>query len=116
MTNNAAEIGLNELVELAYANSKEKGWYVAGEVKNIPEMLALIHSEVSEALEDYRDGRMVTTGQAGEKPCGFPSEIADVVIRIADLCGHLGIDLASEVRRKHEYNLSRPYRHGNKVC
>lgn len=112
-----ADLGLNELVRHAHENSRAKGWYDKdGGQRSVPEMLALIHSEVSEALEDYRNDAMTTTGEADEKPCGFPSELADVVIRIADLCGYLGIDLAAEVRRKHAFNLTRPPRHGGKVC
>ena len=82
----------------------------------IPERLALIHSEVSEALEDYRIGKMVTTLREDGKPEGFPSEIADVVIRCFDLCGQFGIDLERELRVKSDYNESRSFKHGNKVC
>lgn len=39
-------------------------------------------------------------------------ELADAVIRIADLCGHMGIDLDDIVRRKMDYNDKRPYKHG----
>jgi NTP pyrophosphatase (non-canonical NTP hydrolase) len=114
------DIGLNQLVQMAHANSRSHGWYDGGE-RNIPEMLALIHSEVSEALEDYRrdnspDGLLRLTRDKNGKPVGFASEIADIVIRVADLCGYLGIDLASAVRVKHKYNVTRPYRHGGKAA
>ena len=105
---------ITELVHAAHKLSLEKGWYDEG-VVNIPEKLALIHSEVSEALECYRNGEMTTRFKDG-KPEGFPIELADIVIRIADLCGYLGINLDEAVRYKGDYNSNRPYRHGGKVC
>ena len=45
----------------------------------------------------------------------MPSELADVVIRIGDICGYYGIDLEVAIQEKLEYNKSRSYRHGNKV-
>jgi len=48
------------------------------------------------------------------KPCGIPSELADIIIRTADVAGIFGIDLAAAVLEKMEYNKNRPYRHGNK--
>lgn len=81
-------------------------------------MLALIHSEVSEALEEYRNGRLPTevyTGNNG-KPEGIPIELADVIIRVLDYCGYAGIDIDAAISQKHEYNKSRPYRHGGKKC
>lgn len=73
----------------------------------IPEKLALIHSEISECLECYRRGEMKTYYAANNgspsispipppacgKPEGFPVELADVVIRCADLAGALGVSL-----------------------
>lgn len=52
----------------------------------IPEKLCLIHSEIVEA-DDERGGELVTTFEASGKPVGFPTEIADVVIRALDLAG-----------------------------
>lgn len=51
-----------------------------------------------------------------KKPEGVAVELADCVIRILDYCGHAGIDLEEAIRIKHEYNKSRPYRHGGKKC
>ncbi len=51
-----------------------------------------------------------------KKPEGVAVELADCVIRILDYCGHTGIDLEEAIRIKHEYNKSRPYRHGGKKC
>lgn len=107
------ETTLNELVKESHERAVRKGWW-EGDVHNVPEKLALIHSEVSEALECYRDGEPVFfTGENG-KPLGLGIELADVVIRVADLCGHLGIDLDYCVRVKSEFNERRPYRHGGK--
>ena len=101
---------MNKLVNELHEVAKEKGWW---EAANIPEKIALIHSELSEALEDYRIGKMDIVLESG-KPNGFPIEIADAVIRIFDLCGYLGIDIEQAIDIKKKYNLSRGYRHGGK--
>ena len=51
-----------------------------------------------------------------KKPEGVAVELADCVIRIMDYCGHAGIDIEEAIRIKHEYNKTRPYRHGGKKC
>ena len=48
------------------------------------------------------------------KPEGIAAELADAVIRSADLCGALGIDLEEVISEKMKYNEGRPYRHGKK--
>lgn len=48
------------------------------------------------------------------KPEGFGIELADAVIRIGDLAARMGIDLSAAIVLKHEYNKTRPHRHGNK--
>lgn len=50
------------------------------------------------------------------KPEGIPTELADVIIRVLDYCGYAGIDIDAAISQKHEYNKSRPYRHGGKKC
>lgn len=103
---------INGLVGIFHELSKSKGWYDKGEV-NIPEKLALIHSEISEALDEYRHDRMKTWFTENGKPEGFMIEIADAVIRIFDLVGFLKEDLTEALHVKHKYNLNRPYRHGD---
>lgn len=114
---------LKELVERAHAQSRKSGWYDGGE-RNIGEALMLIVTEAAEAMEVARrfPKEMLCAQMYGEppeskiKPVGFPSEIADIVIRVADLCGYLGVDLEAAVIEKMTYNATRPYRHGNKVA
>jgi NTP pyrophosphatase (non-canonical NTP hydrolase) len=68
----------------------------------IGNMLMLIVSELGEALEGLRHGDMDN----------FREELADVAIRLADLCGGLEIDLEAEILKKMEVNRNRPYKHG----
>lgn len=104
---------IRELQTMAYENSKAHGFH--DEPMCVPVKLALIHEEVSEALAEYRSGRMqLWAGEKG-KPEGFGIELADAVIRIADLAEALGIDLETLIILKHRYNVNRPHKHG-KVC
>ena len=105
-----------EVARQIHENAVEHGWW--DEKRGFPEIIALIHSEVSEALEEYRNGRLPTevyTGNGG-KPEGIPIELADVIIRIFDYCGYAGIDIDAAITQKHEFNKTRPYRHGGKKC
>jgi NTP pyrophosphatase (non-canonical NTP hydrolase) len=89
--------------------------------------IALAHSELSEALEAYRDHRLadatdadgdriVSTGEVRPpKPEGVGSELADTMIRLMDMADVFGIDLDYEIQRKIAYNQTRPYRHGGRV-
>jgi NTP pyrophosphatase (non-canonical NTP hydrolase) len=80
--------------------------------------IALVHSEVTEAFDEWRAGRPFTETYYGsdEKPEGIPSELADILIRVFDLAGRYGIDLDGAVLVKMNYNESRPYRHGGKLA
>ena len=70
----------------------------------VPALLALIHSEVSEALEAFR----------ADDDVNFSEEMADVVIRCLDLTEGLGIDLGYCIHRKLEINRQRAKKHGGK--
>lgn len=115
-------MNIRELVKEAHGTSVRKGWYDGGaEAFNVPEKLALVHSEISEALEEYRNHRVGHLGDIrfeGDnlKPEGFAVELADAVIRIGDLCGAMGIDLAEALEVKMRFNKTRPHRHGGKRC
>ena len=107
---------LNELRDECHAIARSKGWYDGPGERNIGEQLMLIVTEVAEAMEDLRDEKMTMSVDVAGKPIGFPSEIADVLIRVFDLAGYLGIDLDSAVWAKIKYNERRAYRHGGKVA
>lgn len=110
----------------AHRNSFEKGFWDEAKRADgtlipqlveaeIPKKLCLIHSEISEALEEHRNGFAPNEVRVENgKPEGLPVELADAVIRIFDLCGACGIDLESAVRLKMAFNATRPHRHGGK--
>lgn len=90
--------------------AEQHGWH---ETVHISEKLAAIHSEVSEAFEDFRDDMMDLYWEE-PKPCGFGIELADILIRVADLAQCLNIDLEEMIEIKMTYNKGRSYRHGGK--
>lgn len=102
-----------------HENAKSHGWW-DNDDRNFGELLMLCVSELSEALEEYRNGHSITDTyyskdkQGNDKMEGVPSELADIVIRVLDLCEHYGIDLEKVIEEKHKYNIERPYKHGGK--
>ncbi len=99
-----------------YKINVEKGWR-GPDAKEVSfgEAMALLHSEVSEALNAYRIAGTADLTIEGGKPEGVGSEFADVLIRLLDDCDLFGIDLEAEYERKVAYNRTRPYRHGGKA-
>ncbi|MDR1338533.1 MAG: hypothetical protein LBK58_00485 [Prevotellaceae bacterium] len=132
---------LNELRDEIHDNAVKHGFY--DNVKDgcyntsvrvlehafFAQQIALIHSELSEALEADREekyptkeGLSIITNpvKVEEWKSLFertikntvPDELADVIIRTIDLCGYLGIDIEKHVELKMRYNELREYKHG----
>ena len=94
---------VKKFVAESHKLAKEKGWWDVE--RNDAELIALMHSELSEALEAMRNH-----GKKEE----IAEELADCCIRIFDFCGARGIDLQKAIAKKINKNRLRPYRHGNK--
>lgn len=111
--------GIKDLQTLIYRMAVEKGfWDESDDFKgaSIGTKLALVHSEVSEALEEFRkpDLPLDKVYFNGEKPEGFGVELADVIIRVLDLAEKTGNDMSELINLKLKYNATRPTRHGGK--
>ena len=133
-------MNINELAKEVHENAVAHGWWE--KPPTLPEALCLIHAELSEALEEYREGNPLIygtcalaaedckfsgvcdrVGRPGEdegidgpcKPEGIAVELADVILRTLDLVAALGVDVDAVVMAKHKYNLGREYKHGGKA-
>lgn len=112
------DLTIKGLQDLSHMTATSKGWH--DRPRTGLEIAALIHSEISEFVEDCRlPGEEYEHGWIFKartvKPIGPAIELADAVIRIADFFGEKGWDLQEVLRAKLKYNLSRPYRHGGKL-
>lgn len=83
------------------------------ESDNTAEKLALMHSELSEALEAHRN-QIISDDKIPDFD-GVTAELADTVIRIFDFSGHHRLRLGDAIIAKMLYNLNRPHKH-NKLC
>lgn len=101
---------LNELCNRAYANSIAKGFHAHdadnAEYARIGLRLALVHSEVSEALEELRLPEFSRDA--------FLDEMADILIRVGDICASFDADMDAITAAKMDYNETRPPRHGKR--
>ena len=103
---------LNELASKINNIAQAHGWW--SKERSFGDIIALCHSELSEALESYRNHEpMMWTNNDG-KPEGVAVEMIDCVIRILDWCAQVGIDIDDVLEKKMQYNKTRPYRHGGK--
>ena len=122
-------MNLNELAKEAHQIAVDHGWWE--KEPSFGDLVALMHSELSEALEEYRADRGMVWHKVEEikarypgesdvklvscKPEGIAVELADCIIRILDWMGKEGVDMEAVIREKMDYNRTRPYRHGGKL-
>ncbi len=100
---------INEIANECHSIAKSKGWWDSD--RSDGECIALMHSELSEALEKLRkpqkDEHLPHLDSVG-------IEMADCIIRIFDYCGKKGINIGKCLIEKMEFNKTRPYKHGKK--
>lgn len=131
---------LNEVAAATHENAVKHGWWDTP--PSFPEIIALCHSELSEALQEYREGRpalwyrcLTSEGttpcmregcgdwQDGKcelaclapKPEGMAVEMADALLRILDWLASEELDAEAIIKAKLEYNTTRSFKHGGKV-
>ena len=97
---------------LIHANAKGHGWWDSGD-RNFGEQIALMHSELSEALEAWR--KQIPESDHVEGMDAVVEELADTVIRIMDTCHKYDYDLGKAIIDKMLFNVSREYKHGGKL-
>jgi len=101
----------NEVAAEVHATAVSKGWWEKD--RNPGELIALMHSELSEALEALRhhdppDDKIPEFS-------GVEAELADVIIRIMDFATAKGYRVGEAVEAKMKYNWTRDYKHGGKL-
>lgn len=106
-----AKHGLCSLMVAAYATAKDHGWHD----KDMEDgtFLALIHAELSEALEGLRNGNPPDSHIP--EFTSLEAELADAVIRILDYAAHRNLRLAEAIIAKMKYNEKREHKHGGKA-
>lgn len=105
--------GIRELQRSCHDASLKAGWWndlttgqrLIERPHIVGEKLALVHSEISEAMEGHR--KNLNDDKLPHRPM-VEVELADAIIRICDLAGALNLDLAGAIAEKMEFNAIRP--------
>ena len=116
---------IDSLTTRVFATNSAKGWHDcfaraesdAELADQVVIKLALVTTEVAEAIEEVRDLRFTETYYSGadNKPEGLPSELADIIIRTVDIAAVLNINLEEALREKLAFNDRREYKHGGRA-
>lgn len=101
----------SEVQRRVHKNAVDHGWWE--EHRNKGELLCLMHSEISEAMEAIRRKKPKLSEKI-PKFLEVEEELADVIIRIMDMSEYYGYNISSAVLHKHLYNINREYKHGGK--
>jgi NTP pyrophosphatase (non-canonical NTP hydrolase) len=104
--------------DIALANANKGFWDESHNSLIIPTKLALVHDEVSEALQVHRDrygdGPENDSGMTDDQEAEFAEELADIIIRTLDLAGYYKFPIGEIIDEKLEKNRARPPKHGKR--
>jgi NTP pyrophosphatase (non-canonical NTP hydrolase) len=109
---NSFVAAFNAVADDVYNTALEKGWYDGGN-RNLGEAVALMHSELSEALEALRAGEATPSDKLPDF-LGVEEELADCIVRIMDISRAQKWRVAEALVAKIAYNKGRPPKHGKK--
>ena len=107
---------VKELQKSSWQHAENKGFHsqVHSEFEGFYVRTAKISAEVGELINAYSDHGLDGIGEHGLP--AVAEEAADVVIRLADFCECIGVDLEDMILKKMEYNKNRPYLHGKRTA
>ncbi len=112
LAQSSVDMKIDEVVQACHEIAAQKGFW--DQARNKGEMIALMHSELSEMLEAIRHGEGTLMSEHLPGFTAEEEEAADLFIRLADYCAGHFINLSRAVQAKMAYNLNRPQKHGKR--